>query len=357
MNTNIKADIVLSDYTTIGLGGKAKYFLSCRTTDDICGALEFAKENKLTVQVLSGGSNIIFQDSGYDGLVLKIDLKGIEINEEENYVYIKVKSGENWDEFVRMTIDKSLSGAECMTGIPGSVGATPIQNVGAYGQEVKEIIHSVTAIDRNTLDTITYNNSDCRFDYRTSRFKTDDKDKHIITEVTFRFQKNKEPEIKYPELQKNIQSNIDLNSGLNLKDKLTEIRKAVISLRKKKSMITDKSDPNSKSCGSFFMNPVLTSKEFAEFKSIVEPVFKDFPFFKTGNDYKIPAAWLVEQSGFYKGYIKEGAGISENHSLAIINRNGSAKDVLSLASDIEKKVFEKFGLKFAKEPVVVSNEQ
>lgn len=351
---DIKKDVILSDYTTIGIGGKAKYFFSCNAVNDIYVALEFAKKNKLKVQVLSGGSNIIFQDSGYDGLVLKIDLKGIEINEEENHVYIKVKSGESWDEFVRMTIDNSLSGAECMSGIPGSVGATPIQNVGAYGQEVKDIIHSVTAIDRNTLDKIIFDNNDCGFNYRTSRFKTEDKDKYIITEVTFLFQKHKEPEIKYPELQNHIQSNIDLNSVLNLKDKLTEIRKAVISLRKKKSMITNKHDPNSKSCGSFFMNPVLTSIEFTEFRLRVNPVFKDFPFFKTGNEYKIPAAWLVEQSGFNKGYIKEGAGISENHSLAIINRNGTAKDVLSLAEDIEKKVFEKFGIKLIKEPVVIN---
>lgn len=355
---DIKKDVILSDYTTIGLGGKAKYFLSCRTVNDIYHALEFAKENKLPVQVLSGGSNVIFQDSGYNGLILKIDLKGIEINEGDNHVYIKVKSGENWDEFVRMTINKSLSGAECMSGIPGSAGATPIQNVGAYGQEVKDIIRSITAIDRNTLNTIIFNNfnnsKDCGFDYRTSRFKTDDKDKFIITDVTFHFRKNKEPEIKYPELQKYIQSNIDFNSLLTLKDKLTEIRKAVITLRKKKSMITDNSDPNSKSCGSFFMNPVLTEKEFLEFKSRVNQDFMNFPFYKAGNNYKIPAAWLVEQAGFRKGYIKDGAGISENHSLAIINRNGTAKDVLLLASDIEKKVFEKFGIELQIEPVIIT---
>jgi UDP-N-acetylmuramate dehydrogenase len=351
MKINFGKDITLSDYTTIQLGGKAKLFLNCKDEESIISGLKFASGNNLSVQVLSGGSNIIFPDEGFDGLVLKIDLKGIEITEENNFVKVKVRAGENWDDFVKLIIDKGLAGIECLSGIPGSAGATPIQNVGAYGQEVKDTIISLKAIDRNTLLTVFFENKDCDFEYRKSRFKTNDKDKYIITEVTFQFEKNKQPEIKYPELQKLMETDFDFSTSKNLEGKLINMRNAVLYLRNGKSMIIDEDDPNSKSCGSFFMNPVLTKLDFELLKSKIGN--DDFPFFKTGNNFKIPAAWLVEHAGYHKGFRKNGVGISKNHSLSLININGTSKELLQLADEIEKMILEKFGIKLEKEPVIV----
>ncbi len=355
MNTGLKKDVILADHTTIGSGGKAEYFLSCSSGAEIKDALKLAAENKLRIQVISGGSNIIFPDNGFDGLVIKIDLNGIDFTEDEEYFGIRVSAGENWDDFVKLTVGSGLPGIECLSGIPGSAGATPIQNVGAYGQEVSDTIHSLNAIDRNTFETISFYNKDCKFGYRTSRFKAEDKDKYIITEVTFRFQKNVMPEIKYPELQKYIESNSDFyaDAKKTTAQKLSIIRESVLTLRKGKSMVIDKDDPNSKSCGSFFVNPVLSEKEFQIFKTKLTSLQGNFPYYKSGNTYKIPAAWLVELSGFNKGYVKGGAGISENHSLAIINKGGTTLDVLNLAEEIERKVSERFGITLVKEPVIV----
>lgn len=349
----LQKDISLSDLTTIGLGGGAAYFVSCISDDDIRSSLKFAGKNKCRLQVISGGSNIIFPDEGFDGIVLKIDLKGVEFSEEENFTFVNVKAGESWDEFVMKCTGRGLTGIECLSGIPGSAGATPVQNVGAYGQEVKDSIVSLKAIDRSTLNEIIFENKDCNFGYRQSRFKNQDKDKYIITEVRFRFEKKREPVIKYSELQRLIDSKFSLISEIPLKDKLKIIRNAVFELRKGKSMIIDRNDPNSKSCGSFFINPVLNENEFEQFILKSGKKSEEIPVFKSGNEYKISAAWLVERAGFHKGYIKGAAGISQNHSLALININGTTKELLDLAKDIEKSVFDKYGILLRKEPVIV----
>lgn len=351
MIPRIKKDVLLSDYTTIGLGGKAKYFFECKSENDVLESLTAAKKNNIDVQIISGGSNLIFSDKGFDGLVLKIDLKGIVISENENFFYVKTAAGEIWDDFVKLIIDRELSGIECLSGIPGSVGATPIQNVGAYGQEVSDVITCVGAIDIQMLTKIQFENNQCEFDYRQSRFKNSDKDKFIITDVTFAFQKNKIPEIKYSELLNFININSDFSPSNTLSKNLNIIRKSVLALRKKKSMIVDDKDPNSKSCGSFFMNPVMSENEFNGMKLKLQNI--EIPFYKSGNNYKIPAAFVVEQSGFHKGYRRKGAGISCNHSLALINIDGTTNDLLELSDEIEKQVDKKFGIKLMKEPVIV----
>jgi len=350
MHENFQKNIQLSSYTTIGLGGNAKYFADCSSVDSITNALKFAEDNNLKVQVISGGSNIIFSDEGFDGMVLKIDIKGIEFEDEKDFIKVKVYAGENWDDLVKQSIQKGLSGIECLSGIPGSVGAAPIQNVGAYGQEVKDTIASLKALNRSTFELKEFSNEECKFDYRQSRFKSKDKDRYIITEVTFRFKKFCEPEIKYPELQKYVESDSTFSSLKTTKEKINEVRKAVLTLRKKKSMVIHKDDPNSKSCGSFFINPFLNKDEFLSIKKKYETI----PYYYISGDfYKVPAAWLVEQAGFHKGFRLGGAGISSNHSLAIINCGGTTKDILELAAKIESGVFKKFQIKLQKEPEVV----
>jgi UDP-N-acetylmuramate dehydrogenase len=350
---NFKENILLSEYTTIKLGGKAKLFLECNTENELIECLGYARDNNIKIQILSGGSNTVFSDEGFDGLIIKINIKGISVhNSIKNKVILKAGAGENWDEFVQYCINNNLTGVECLSGIPGSVGATPIQNVGAYGQEVKDTIMYVKAIDRKYLKPVMFSNEDCEFGYRLSRFKIVDKNEYIITEVMFEFVENGKPEIKYPELKKLLENSFP---GKSLT--LTNIRESVLELRKKKSMVVDENDLNSISCGSFFVNPVLTEEEF---DVIIQQYILanstdtiDIPFYKTENGIKIPAAWLIENSGFPKGFRINGIGISKNHNLALINCGGNTKDLINFANEIKNKVYEKFKIMLEPEPIIV----
>lgn len=355
MTPDFQKDVILSDYTTICLGGKADNFISCATTESVQETVKYSKENNLSLQVISGGSNIIFPDEGYRGIVMKVDIKGISLKHENGKAKLITGAGENWDETVRYTVDNGLAGLECLSGIPGTAGATPVQNVGAYGQEVKDIVKTVKAIDRKTLDEVKFNNEECNFGYRDSRFKSSDKDRYIITEVIFEFDIKKEPEIKYPELKDYIErSSASLVTKSQI-EKLNFIRESVLSLRKKKSMLTDPENPDTRSCGSFFTNPVLKEDEFKSFEKTAEDLNLKFPFYRTGSKYKIPAAWLVENSGFRKGYTENGAGISSSHSLALVNRGCSTEALLELSEKIKIRVKEKFGIRLMTEPVIVKN--
>ncbi|MFC2092916.1 UDP-N-acetylmuramate dehydrogenase [Bacteroidota bacterium] len=354
ININFQHSVSLSELTTIKLGGEAKLFCNCKTTDEIIACLIYAKTENLPVQVIGGGSNIIFSDDGFNGIVIKIYIKGIKFNElEKNLIEITSGAGEAWDDFVKLCIDNNLNGVECLSGIPGCVGATPIQNVGAYGQEVSNTIVSVEAIDRLTLKTVEFTNEECNFGYRQSRFKNKDKDKYIITKVTYSMKKFAEPKIKYPELKKYLDDNTKLNALKNGKEKLSAIRDIVIDIRKSKSMIIDSNDPNTVSCGSFFLNPVLTEEEFKELEKTCIKSNLNVPAYKTDKGIKISAAWLLENAGFHKGYKKGGVGISTNHSLALINCGGSAKELLELSDKIENEVYYKLGVKLSNEPEIV----
>ena len=353
-NINFQHNVLLSNLTTIKLGGKTKLFCNCKTIDEIKTCLIYAKTENLPVQVIGGGSNIIFPDDGYDGIVIKIDINGIKFKELENdLIEVTSGAGENGDDFVKLCIDNNLAGVECLSGIPGSVGATPIQNVGAYGQEVCNTIISVEAIDRLTLKTVEFTNEECNFNYRQSRFKNEDKDKYVITKVTYRLKKFAEPEIIYPELKKYLDKYSNWDSLKNGKEKLSVIRDSVIDIRKGKSMVIDSEDPNTVSCGSFFLNPVLTGEEFGELEKTCSKNNINIPSYKTDEGIKIPAAWLVENAGFNKGYRKGGTGISTNHSLALINCGGTTKELLDLSDKIENDVYNKFGTKLRKEPEII----
>lgn len=366
--SEFKENIRLSDFTTIKLGGRARYFCECIDEEQIIECLGFAEKENLRLQVLGGGSNTIFADEGFDGIILKTAMKNITLfgkggNDE---VTVTAEAGVSWDDFVIFCTGQGFAGVECLSGIPGTVGATPIQNVGAYGQEVSEIITEVTAIEISTHNKIVFSNSDCRFDYRQSRFKSDDAGKYIITEVKFLLKRNGEPMIRYPELKKYLEEEhesgenekVNYNSLTKPIEKLKFVRNAVIEIRKKKSMVLDPDDPDSVSCGSFFTNPVLTNTEFQNFElriknsKLINPVI-EIPHFVTDKGIKIPAAWLIENAGFKKGYKKNDAGISTKHTLAIINSGGKTNDVLNLAKDIEESVQTLFGISLAREPVVV----
>ncbi len=354
---DIKSGVDISEYTTIGLGSVAKYFVSCRSVDEIRSAFQFAESERLPVQILGGGSNVIFPDDGFNGLVLKIDCKGVECVPDGEYTMVRAAAGEVWDDLVKLCVGKDLAGVECLSGIPGSVGATPIQNVGAYGQEVKDTIISVKALDRKSLELVEFTSADCEFGYRKSRFKTRDKDCFVIVEVAYRLRNSGMPTIRYEELREHIRVN-GIEQGTRNTERgsvgLQEVRDAVLALRRRKSMVVDPDDPNSRSVGSFFVNPILSENEH---KNFIEKLslngIKSAPSYKDAAGTKLSAAWLIENSGFHKGYGRNGVGISPNHALALVNYSGTAEAILSLASDIEGAVREKFGVQLEREAVVV----
>jgi UDP-N-acetylmuramate dehydrogenase len=337
------ANVVLAPYTTMGLGGPARWFARCTSGEELRATLLFAQREGLPVQVFSGGSNIIFADEGFDGVVLNVALRGFRAEESREDAVLTVGSGEPWDSVVERAAGKGWGGIECLSGIPGSTGGTPVQNVGAYGQEVGETLTSIRALDRRSLEEREFQRDECGFGYRESRFKGSDTDLFIITEVRFRLKRNLEPEIRYPELAREL----EMTGGAG---RLTpdRVRAAIIALRRRKSMVVDTADENSRSAGSFFTNPVVT-------KTFFEVNLNNFPIpaFPVPGGFKLSAAWLVEHSGFPKGFRRGGAGISEHHALAIVNRGGSAADVMALAGEMEEGVYGKFGIRLAREPVVV----
>ncbi|MDZ4816456.1 MAG: UDP-N-acetylmuramate dehydrogenase [Verrucomicrobiota bacterium] len=358
VNTTLafEENIPLAPHTTIGLGGKARYYASCHSTEMLKDVLQAAKDKNLPVHVLGGGSNTIFPDNGFSGLVIKVALKGMQFVKAEESIIARIAAGENWDDFVERAINDGFSGVECLSGIPGFVGATPIQNVGAYGQEVKDSIIQVKAIDRQSLDEVVFSNADCRFSYRQSRFKKDDADKYIVTEVSFRLTPEGTAQIKYPELKKYLESTIDLSQLPPGKIQLQELRKAVITLRKKKSMVVDPTDPNTKSVGSFFLNPIVSKDEFERIKGLWKESghTNGIPVFDAATGVKIPAAWLIANAGFEKGQRLNGAKISDHHSLALVNCGGTTADIVALAALIRGGVHKVFGIHLEQEPIFVT---
>lgn len=352
---HILHNVPLSPLTTIGLGGRATYFVACQSIDQVCEALRFASGRNLRVHILGGGSNVVFSDDGFNGLVIRVELKGVSYDAHGDSFMVTVAAGEEWDALIQQCIVRHLAGFECLSGIPGFVGATPIQNVGAYGQEVRDTIVSVKALDRQTLKPVEFPNKECRFGYRQSRFKSNDADKYIITEVTFRLRKKGRSEIRYPELQKFVASTTDIDALPADEPVLRTIREAVLMLRRRKSMVVDPNDLNSRSVGSFFTNPVLSTDQTADVKSRWRSLTgqDDIPTFPTGDGTKIPAAWLVEHAGFPKGYRSGGVGISQNHSLALVNYGGTTRELVDLAVRIQQSVHERFGISLEREPSIV----
>jgi len=345
----LQENVPLSGYSTIGLGGTARYLALCRSEKELLQALEFARSHALKIQVLGGGSNTLFADGGFDGIVVKVALRGISSRDDGEWCLVSAAAGEDWDPFVRGCVQRGLAGLECLSGIPGAVGATPIQNVGAYGQEVADSIVSVRVLDRQSLAPAIFEGTECGFGYRQSRFKGKDRDRFIVTGVTFRLRRDGLPTIRYPELRKQIESAIDLRALGAGRAALEAVATAVVALRKKKSMVIDPSDPQSKSLGSFFMNPVITVEAFERLREQCG----DVPSFPAEGGIKVPAAWLVEHAGFRRGYSLGGAAISANHALALVNLGTTTSELLALARRIQEGVQQHFGIALEMEPVVV----
>ena len=333
----IEENVLLAPFTTIGIGGPARFFFRATNVDEIRAAIDWARERDLAVFILGGGSNLLISDDGFDGLVVHLDLRGVTVESEDDYAMVKVAAGEPWDSFVAMAVENGWAGIECLSGIPGSTGATPIQNVGAYGQDVSETIARVEALDRTTGLVTWFTNWDCRFGYRSSLFKNYERERYVVLSVTFRLKRGGCATIRYPELQKFVDER-----GISTDD-LQGVREAVIAIRKRKGMVLDPADPDTRSDGSFFMNPIVP--DFAPFESF------GMPHFPSGDGVKLSAAWLIEHAGFAKGYVHGNVGLSSKHTLAIINRGGgTAREVTELVRMVQDRVREKFGVEIHPEP-------
>ena len=336
----IEENVPLAPLTTLKIGGAARFFVRAENEREVAEAFKFANQHGFELFVLGGGSNVLIADEGFDGLVLQIALKGIEAREN----IVTARAGEDWDEFCEFCVARDLAGIECLSGIPGFVGGTPVQNVGAYGQEVSETILAVRVFDRKSGEILELTNADCRFSYRTSIFNSTDKNRFIVLAVTFKLIKNGAPKIVYKDLREFFARS---------EPGLSETRAAVRNIRAEKAMLVRQAGADANSAGSFFKNPVVS---FAKFSEITDRFgIENVPNFKADEQsVKIPAAWLIEQSGFHKGYTRGNAGLSTRHTLALTNRGGaSAKEILALKAEIQAKVKEKFGIELTPEPVFV----
>ena len=343
----LERNVPLAPLTTLGIGGPAKHFVRAESVDEIREVMAWAAAQRQPLLILGGGSNVLIADEGFDGVVLQIDLRGITLREEDpESVIVYVAAGERWDDFVTFAVDRGWAGIECLSGIPGLTGATPIQNVGAYGQEVSETIIRVEAVERDTGRVVTLTNHECGFGYRKSVFKNAAKDRYIVAGVTFRLKPRGEATIRYPELQSYLDTHdIDVRE-------LRQVRDAVIAIRKRKGMVLDPSDPDTRSDGYFFMNPIVTPQQFDAFLS--RAATKDVPHFPSGDQIKLSAAWLIEHAGFHKGFVYGNVGLSSKHTLAVINRGGgTAREVLELVGMIQERVRERFGMEIQPEPIFV----
>jgi len=355
VSLQIRENVPLAPFTTMGVGGLARYLARGDSRDEIREGLAWAAQRGLPVQVLGGGSNTIFVDEGFGGLVLVVGIMGVRIDDDADSVRVTAAAGEDLDAVVERCVSGGLSGIECLSGIPGKAGATPIQNVGAYGQEVSETIESVQVLDRSTLQETVIKGAECGFAYRQSRFKMEDRGRFVITAVTYRLRRGHRPELRSSQLLEYLAASTtvdELETGTPFS---AAVRQAVLALRRQKSMVVDEADPDSRSVGSFFLNPVLTADELeslrARWAALGQP--QEIPVFEVALGWKVPAAWLVEQAGFSKGTRHAGAGLSQKHALALISCGGNAGDVLKLAGRIEAEVEARFGVRLVREPEIV----
>jgi UDP-N-acetylmuramate dehydrogenase len=353
---SIQEDVLLAPYTTLGVGGPARFFIRARTEDQVREGLEFAGKHACPVFILGGGSNLVVSDSGFPGLVLKIELSGIGLAEDNSEEKVSAAAGEDWDRFVQYCVDRNLAGIECLSGIPGTVGGTPIQNVGAYGEDVSETIARIRILDRTNHSIADLSNSDCRFAYRASIFNTTHKGCYIILRVDFVLRPSGRPCLRYRDLERWFSGNASMPS-------IGHVREAVLQIRKTKGMLLHGDGSDLKSAGSFFKNPVVDSDQVSSLDEKAHACgilasTEYIPFFTDPSGRaKLSAAWLVERAGFHKGFIHRNVGISDKHSLALINRgNATANEVIDLMHMIQDRVLTLFEIKLQPEPVFIGFE-
>ncbi len=344
----IQENVPLAPLTTLKVGGPARYFVEARNSSEVREAVSFTRTRSLPLFVLGGGSNLVISDAGWPGLVLKIGMTGINHRHSHGPVVFETAAGEDWDKFVALAVAHNCAGIECLSGIPGNVGGTPVQNVGAYGQEVANSIESVQVLDLKDDQERELFKEDCHFNYRTSIFNTTERGRYIILQVNYALKIGGEPYIAYADLKKYF-------AGWSQHPTLADTREAVRQIRSTKAMLIKPGDDDCRSAGSFFKNPVLTSEQYEDLTQRAASRYMQVPSYPALDaQRKVSAAWLVEHSGFSKGYGTGSVGISRKHALAIVNRgSATASDVLALKDQIQHRVEEIWGIRLEPEPFFV----
>jgi len=344
----IREDVCLAPYTTLQVGGNASYFAEPRNDGEVIEMLRWAKARAIPIFVLGGGSNLLVSNSGFRGLVMHMALDGIEAHADRDKCIYSAGAGVEWDALVKRAVEDNCAGVECLSGIPGSVGGTPIQNVGAYGQDVSETIRCVRAIEIATLKQVTFDNAACGFSYRQSRFNGPDLGRYIVTRVDYALERGGTPKIAYSDLKRHFREELLSNSCPAPSD----VREAILAIRRTKGMVLDEKDSDSRSAGSFFKNPIVRLEEY---ERIAAGSAVPVPHFgATEGNVKLAAAWLIEHTGIAKGFTLGPVGISSKHTLALTNRGGAtATDVLLLKEFVQRRVQERFGVELRPEPVML----
>jgi UDP-N-acetylmuramate dehydrogenase len=348
----VQKNVPLAPYTTLGVGGPALWFCEASTEPEVAEAVAFAHEKKVPLFVLGGGSNLLVSDSGFAGLVLRVSVPGRTVTQgESSTVDLEAGAGEDWDAVVRLAVEHDFAGMECLAGIPGDVGGTPVQNVGAYGQEVADTIVRVRAFDLEQAEWVDLTREQCGFAYRRSIFNSTHRGRYIVTAVTYRLRHRGAPSLRYADVQRHFAA--QLSAGQQ--PSLVEVYEAVRQIRAGKGMLAGQGGPNGQSAGSFFKNPVVPETHVESIASAVSMPPADVPRWPVGEGFvKLPAAWLIERAGFARGYTMGPAGISTLHTLALVNRGGArAVDLLALRDTVIAGVASRFGVRLEQEPVLL----
>ena len=336
--------IPLAPRTTLGVGGPAESYVEATDEGSLIEALTWATGRGKDARILGGGSNVVIADSGFDGLVVHLATRGIESTQGGDTVEVTAAAGESWDELVALTVERNWAGLECLSGIPGQVGATPIQNVGAYGQEVADCIVRVRVYDRCRAEIVTLPAAACAFAYRDSVFRSGASHRYVVLAVTFRLRIGAPPQVRYAQLAANLEAR-----GLR-EPTLADVRDGVLAIRRSKAMVYDPDDPNGHSCGSFFTNPAVSRETLDQVSRHSEGASPpQFP--QPDGTVKLSAGWLIEHAGFSRGYRDGSVGLSTAHALALVCHPGAtAGDVVRLANQIQARVNERFGVTLRPEP-------
>jgi UDP-N-acetylmuramate dehydrogenase len=344
--------IPLAPYTTLRIGGPARFFCEVEGEAELVEAVSFAKERNLPLFVLGGGSNLLVSDAGFDGVVLRVGgaVSKRERREGES-VLLEVGAGENWDDVVLYAVDRGYAGIECLAGIPGDAGGTPVQNVGAYGQEVAETIVQVRAYDLETAAFVDLDHEACRFGYRRSLFNAEARGRYIVTAVTYKLRPGGEAALRYADVKRHFAAQLERGE----KPSLRQVYDAVRSIREQKGMLVGQGGPDGRSAGSFFKNPVISSATLPQIALKAGRRPEEIPQYPAGDGIvKLAAAWLVEQSGFHKGFAMGCAAISSRHTLALVNLgDATAAELIALRDAVTTAVQNKFAIQLEQEPVML----
>jgi UDP-N-acetylmuramate dehydrogenase len=348
----MQQNVPLAPLTTLRIGGPARFLAPIDTEAALLEAVAFAHASNLPLFVLGGGSNLLVADIGFDGVVLQIALTGPpSIITTPSTIDYTVPAGNDWNAFVLSVCEQGIAGIECLAGIPGLVGGTPVQNVGAYGQEVADTITHVRALDLHSPEApafVTLTAADCAFNYRCSRFNSTDRGRYIVTSVTFRLDPTAPPNLTYADLQKHFAASTTAPTPL-------DVYHAVREIRRRKGMLLVEGDPDCRSAGSFFKNPIVPTEVLSTVATALHLEPTAIPNWPAPNGLtKLPAAWLLERAGFHKGYSLGQAGISSRHTLALINRGSATHaDLVALRDLIQQTIHDRFGIALEQEPVLL----